>query len=183
MSIIYLYFVLAIVVAIIATLRGRAWWRWLLIALFLTPVIAGLLVMVLPHEPRPYPYPDEGAAASLPQFELEPADCVVRIIRLSGYSERHRQYEIFINGVRVGIIARDSVVDFAVPCGQLVIEARTSRGGSRPLLIDATPEHGTEIELTRRSGLLVTIWAEAFGSDSYLVLQHRTPATARQTSA
>lgn len=88
MALIYLYFVLAILVAIIAALRGRAWWRWLLIALFVTPLIAGLLVMVLPPEPREPVYGDEFAPGSSPQREAAPPDCTIRIIRMSGYHDR-----------------------------------------------------------------------------------------------
>ncbi len=176
MALIYLYFVLAILVAIIAALRGRAWWRWLLIALFVTPLIAGLLVMVLPPEPREPVYGDEFAPGSSPQREAAPPDCTIRIIRMSGYHDRFRPYDIFVNGVRIGIVARDCVVDFQVPHGELVIEARTDRGGSRPLLIDAAPGQRTDIYVAKRGGRLREIWAEMFGSANYLRLRQRPTA-------
>ena len=53
MALIYLYFVLAFLVALIAVNRGRIGWRWFLIALFASPLIAGLLVLALPREQAP----------------------------------------------------------------------------------------------------------------------------------
>jgi hypothetical protein len=180
MPIIYLYLILAILVAMIAALRGRVWWRWLLLALFITPLIAGLVVMVLPPETQGYPDPGEYEAASPQEIEAPAPDCTLRIIRMSGYRDRNRRYGIYVNGVCAGVIPLDSVVDFQVPSGQLVVEARAGRGGSAPLLIDATPEQRIEIEVTRRGGELFGIWAEAVGSPTYLVLKQRPPVPVRR---
>lgn len=175
MSLIYLYFVLAILVAMIATLRRRTWWRWLLISLFITPLIAGLLVMALPPNPRALAAV-EFPPGSAPEFESLPADSTIRIIRMSGYFDRYRPYEIFVNGVRAGIVPHDSVVDFEVPHGELVIEARADRGGSRPLLIEAEPGQRTDVYLARRGGHLRALWADLFGSGNYLALRLRPMA-------
>ncbi len=183
MALIYLYVVLAIMVAMIAAIRGRAWWRWLILALLITPLIAGLVVMVIPPEPPASPDSGECGSASPPQIEARVPDSTIRIIRMSGYRDRDRRYEIYVNGVRIGVVPRDSVVDFQVPSGQLVVEARTGRGGSRPLLIDATPEQRIEIEVTRRGGLLPGFLAEAIGSPTYLVLRERPPVLVSRTAA
>jgi hypothetical protein len=182
MSLLYLYFVLTIMVAMIAALRGRVWWRWLLISLFITPMLAGLVVMVLPPEPQPYSDPSEYEAISSPQIEARPLDCILRIIRLSGYRDRNRRYDIFVNGVSIGVVPRDSVVDFQVPSGQIIVEVRTGRSGSRPLLIDAVPGHRIEIEVTRRAGPSSGIWADLVGS-TYLVLTERPPVPVQQATS
>jgi len=173
MALIYLYFVCVILVAIVAALRGRVWWRWLLIATFVTPVIGGLLVMALPPEPRAYPnelYPSPESG------ESTAADSTLRIIRMAGYSDRYRPYEIFVNGILAGIVAHDSVVDFEVPHGELIIEARAARGGSRPLLIETAAGQRTDIFVAKRGGRLRALWADLFGSNNYLTLRHRPTA-------
>jgi hypothetical protein len=171
MSILYLYLVLSVLVSIIATLRGRAWWRWLLIALFITPLIAGLLVMALPPEPRAYP---DGLYPSPVEGEPTVADSAIRIIRMSGYSDRYRPYEIFVNGILVGVVAHDSVVDFEVPHGELIVEARAARGGSRPLLIETAAGQRTDIYLAKHGGRVRALWADLFGSNKYLTLRQRS---------
>jgi hypothetical protein len=183
MSFLLIYLLLAIMVAMIATLRNRAWWRWLLLALFLTPLIAGLVVLILPSEPLRYPDFVESGAALPTRSEAQVPNCTLRIIRLSGYRDRNRSYEIYVNGVCIGVIPTDSVVDFHVPSGQLVLEAQTGRGGSDPLLIDATPEMRNEIVVTRRAGTSLGIWAEAIGSPAYLVLKERPPVPVSQSPA
>jgi len=39
------------------------------------------------------------------------ATCMLRLVRGSGYADRLRRYEIFINGAQVGTIARDAVLE------------------------------------------------------------------------
>jgi hypothetical protein len=166
MALIYLYFLLAILIGIIATIRGRSWWRWFLISLFITPLIAGLLVMVLPREHAVY---------ALSEYQAEPgdADCLLRIIRLSNYSERLHPYDIFINGALIGTISRNRVVDFRVPSGTYVIEIRTGRNGSRPLMIETRPDHTVEIEVWNSGGVLRAIWAATLGSGEFLTIRQR----------
>jgi hypothetical protein len=166
MALIYLYFLLAILIGTIATIRGRSWWRWFLISLFITPLVGGLLVMVLPRE--------HGVYAHL-EYQAEPglADCLLRVIRLSNYSERVRAYDIFINGVVVGTIARNRVAEFRIPSGTHVIEVRSGRVGSRPLMIEATPDDAVEIEVWNRGGTLRAVWAATLGSDEFLTIRQR----------
>lgn len=166
MAVIYLYFLLAFLIGIIATMRGRSSWRWFLISLFTTPLIGGLLVMVLPREPALY-------GLSEYQGELGFADCLLRIIRLSDYSERLRPYDIYIDGMLIGTIARNRVADFRVPSGTHVIEIRTGRVGSRPLMIATAPDHPVEIEVWNRGGALRAIWAATVGSDEFLTIRQR----------
>ena len=176
MALIYLYFLLAMLVGIIATGRGRSWWRWFLISLFVTPLIAGLLVLVLPREHSVY-------FSSEYQGEARPADCLLRIIRLSGYSERLRPYDVLINGALIGTIARNRVVDFRIPSGTYIIEIRTGRLGSRPLMIEAMPNHTIEIEVWNRGGPLRAIWAATLGSDDFLTIRQRPTGSPAQVPA
>ncbi|MGH3429371.1 MAG: hypothetical protein ACRDQZ_17695 [Mycobacteriales bacterium] len=166
MALIYLYFLLAVLIGIVATIRGRSWWRWFLISLFITPLIGGLLVMVLPREPAGYALSDY-------QGEPRSADCLLRIIRLSDYSERLRPYDIYMNGMLVGTVARNRVADFRVPSGTHVIEIRTGRVGSRPLMVETSPDHSVEIEVWNRGGTLRAIWAATLGSDEFLTIRQR----------
>ena len=49
MAVFYLYLVLAVLVGIVATIRGRSGLTWLLISLFITPLLGGLIIMALPR--------------------------------------------------------------------------------------------------------------------------------------
>src|SRR5579883_2414869 len=73
--------------------------------------------------------------------------CSVRIVRHSGYRDRWRRYRIYANGAEMGTIARDSILDIKVPCGQVTIEARIDWGRSLPLTIEAMPNRNVEIEV------------------------------------
>jgi hypothetical protein len=176
MALIYLYFFLAVLIGTIATIWGRSWWRWFLISLFLTPLIAGLLVMVLPREHGWY---------ARSEYQAEPglANCLLRIIRLSNYSERVRSYDILINGALIGTIARNRVVEFRVPAGTHVIEMRSGRVGSVPLVIEATPDRIVEIEVWNRGGTLRAIWAATLGSGEFLTIRQRVIGSSAQALA
>jgi hypothetical protein len=104
-----------------------------------------------------------------------PADatCALRIVRHSGYADVLRSYKTFINGVHVGAIARNSVLDLQVPSGPVTIEARVDWGRSRPLTIEATPNQRIEVEVFNTWGALLAIWAVTFGYRSYLTLKQR----------
>ena len=182
MALIYLYFLLAILIGIIASARGRAWWRWFLISLFLTPVIAGLLVLVLPREPSEHKFIDNFGIHSH-QIDAAPADCILRVIRLSSFSERRHPYEIFINGAFVGALKRNRVIEFRVPSGTLVVEIRTGRIGSRPLMVETSPDRKVEIEVWNRGGTLRAIWAATLGSDEFLAVRQRPTASAATAAA
>ena len=73
------------------------------------------------------------------------ATCMLRVVRGSGFADRFRRYNIFINGAQAGTIARDEVLDLEVPCGPLTIEARIDWGRSQPLTIGATPDQRIEV--------------------------------------
>jgi hypothetical protein len=177
MALIYLYFLLAILVGIIASARGRAWWRWFLISLFITPVIAGLLILVLPREPSGHRFLDNFGIHSH-QIAAAPADCILRVIRLSSFSERRHPYEIFINGAFIGALTRSRIIEFHVPPGTLVVEVRTGRTGSRPIMVETSPDREVEIEVWNRGGTLRAIWAATLGSDEFLALRQRATVTA-----
>lgn len=48
MAFLYLYFILAACVALMAMIRGRSGLRWFVLGVFATPLIAGLFVVALP---------------------------------------------------------------------------------------------------------------------------------------
>ena len=106
----------------------------------------------------------------------------LRVIRLSSFSERRHPYEIFINGAFIGTLARNRVIEFRVPSGSLVVEVRTGRVGSRPLMVETSPERNVEIEVWNRGGTLRAIWAATLGSDEFLALRQRPAARGRVTS-
>jgi len=173
MVLLYLYFVLAVLVGIVAEFRGRSAISWFLVGLFLTPLIAGLLVMALPNRRGYLVAGHEFWPDSIPSLEslAMPADSTLRIIRCSGWSERLRPYEIFVNGGRLATISRNGVLDFPVPSGPLLIEARTDRGGSRPLVIEAAPDRRVDIAVSNHWGRVLALWGTLFGPDSYLTLR------------
>jgi len=178
MALIYLYFLLAILVGIIASARGRAWWRWFLISLFITPLIACLLVLALPRDHLGHRFSEHFGFGSAHHVEAEPADSTLRVIRLSSFSERRHPYEIFINGAFIGTLVRNRVIEFRVPSGTLVVEVRTGRVGSRPLMVETSPERNVEVEVWNRGGTLRAIWAATIGSDEFLALRQRPTASA-----
>jgi hypothetical protein len=97
--------------------------------------------------------------------------CMLRIVRRSGYADWLRSYKILVNGTAVGSIARNSVLDLAVPCGPLTIEARVDWGRSPPLAVEAVPGREIEIEVANHWGALLSLWAVTFGYRSYLMLK------------
>ena len=101
--------------------------------------------------------------------------CAIRIVRRSGYSDALRSYKILINGAAVGSIARNSVLDLAVPSGPLTIEARIDWVRSPPLAVEAVPGQKIEIEVSNYWGALLGLWGVTFGYRSYLMLK-RLPA-------
>jgi len=101
--------------------------------------------------------------------------CMLRLIRRSGYADWLRSYEIIVNGIKVGTLARNSVLDLVVPSGRVTVEARIDWGRSRPLTVEATPDQRIEIEVSNHWGALLAIWAITFGAHSYLILK-RLPA-------
>jgi hypothetical protein len=179
MALIYLYFLLAVLIGIVASARGRAWWRWFLISLFITPVLSGLLVLVLPREHLGHRFAEHFGFGPSYQIEAAPADSTLRVIRLSSFSERQHPYEVFINGAFIGTLVRNRVIEFRVPSGSLVVEVRTGRVGSRPLMVEASPDRKVEVEVWNRGGKLRAIWAATLGSDDeFLALRQRLAAAA-----
>ncbi len=102
--------------------------------------------------------------------------CKLRFVRGSGYADRLRRYNIFVNGAQVGTIARDAVLDLEVPRGPLTIEARIDWCRSQPLTIEATPDQRIEIEVLNNWGALLALWGITFGFRTYLILK-RLPAS------
>jgi len=103
-------------------------------------------------------------------------NCEVRIVRHSQYADGLRKYKIFVNGMHVGSIARESVLDIQVPRGPVTMEARIDWARSRPLVVEAVPDRRTEIEVSNHWGPLLCIWAAIFGFRAYLTLQHKPTA-------
>jgi len=165
MELLYLYFVVSFLVAIIASIRGRSGWRWFLIAVFATPLLAGLLVMALPRQLPPL----EAALRSPPVVPM-PVDSTIRVIRLPSSSDKLRPYRIFINGAEVGEVVDNSIVDFHVPSGELVVEARIDWGASLPLLVELRPGGRVDIDASNRWGPVFGLWAMLFRRRRYLKL-------------
>jgi hypothetical protein len=101
---------------------------------------------------------------------------LIRVVRGSSYADRLRAYKLFVNGVQVGTIARNSSVDIPVPSGPLTLEARIDWGRSRPINIQALPGQTITIEVSNNWGALLSFWAISFGYRSYLKLT-KTAAT------
>ena len=82
----YVYFVLAVMVAFMAKIRGRRDWRWFLIALFITPLAAGILVVALPRLP---PAPLLRSAQEIVGL----SEATLRVIRRSSALDALRPWE------------------------------------------------------------------------------------------
>jgi hypothetical protein len=244
MVIVFLYIALAVIVGVAANSRGRSGLGWFLLAILISPLISGLLVLALRRidrediaaekrkrlvdrhssvlltvpsktdnlfEPdgviRGYPYKvgeddtvealmnngairfrnmeqflaaAEGRDAVPPQATTSPPEnttipgvktTVLRVFRHSRHADKWRKYKILVNDKEVGVIARNSVLDFEVPTGRFKVTARLDWGRSRPLMIDARPNRRIEIEVSNNWGTLLGLWAITFGSGSYLTLK------------
>jgi len=171
MALIYLYFLLAFLVGIMAAVRGRMAWPWFVIALFLTPVIAGLVLVSLPTLKGSHWYSD-WEDKPLPRGIIPmPANSRIRIIRRFSRVDDHRSCEIFVIGAEVGTVAPGSVVEFPVPSGRLTVEACIDWADSPPLTVEAVPGQRVDIEVSNRGGPLLALWAKAFPTESYLRLR------------
>ena len=183
MELIYLYLLLAVLVAIMAAIRGRPAWLWFLIAVFTTPLIAGLVVMALPQLANA-PVADTRQREldpPVPQSVPMPCDSTIRIIRPSSFTDRFRPYRILVNGALVGTVHRDSVVDFHVPCGRLVVEACIDWGRSQPVAIETKPRGRVDLEVHNRWGPVFAIAAMIGRSGRYLSLRQVVTVPQRGT--
>jgi hypothetical protein len=97
--------------------------------------------------------------------------CQVRFVRHSQSVDMFRSYELFINRVRIGSIARGASLEVEVPSGSLTIEGRIDWARSRPLTIEAAPNQKIEIEVSNHWGAMLGLWAITFGFRSYLELK------------
>ena len=177
MALVYIYLLGAVLVAMMASIRGRRAWRWFLIALFITPLAAGILVVVLPRLPPAPLLPSAGEI-------LEPlTQSMLRIIRGPSRFDALRPYVIYVNDKEIGIVAHDSVVDFPVPSGQLVIEAYCDWAGSPPLTVEIAPFERIDIEVVNPRRPLTAAWAATFRPNSYLWLRRLPAAKASQAAA
>jgi hypothetical protein len=171
MALIYLYFILTIVVAMIASIRGRAAWPWFLAAIFLSPVIAGLLVLALPRQKPAFWY-SEWDEQPLPRGLVPmPANSKIRIIRHIGKPDQQRPCEIYVNGADIGAVEPGTIIDFPVPSGRLIVEARIAWAESRPLTVNTIPGQRVDIEVSNQGGPLLALWARALPTDRYLALR------------
>jgi hypothetical protein len=166
MALVYIYLLGAVLVAMMASIRGRRAWRWFLIALVITPIAAGILVVVLPQRPLPPLPPSAGEI-------LEPLTrSTLRIIRPPSRFDALRPYVIYVNDKEIGTVAQDSVIDFPVPSGQLLIEAYCDWAGSPPLTVEIAPFARVDIEVMNMRGPIGSLWSIAFRPNHYLTLRH-----------
>jgi len=171
MTLIYLYFLLAFLIGIMAAVRGRMAWPWFVLALFLTPLIAGLVLVSLPNLKDAYWYA-EWDEKPLPRGVIPmPANSRIRIIRRFSRNDDHRSCEIFVNGAEVGTVGPGSIVEFPVPSGRLSVEACIDWAESPPLMVETVPGQRVDIEVSNRGGPLLALWAKAFPTESYLTLR------------
>jgi hypothetical protein len=181
MALIFLYLMLAVAVAFIAMIRDRRGLPWFFTALFLSPLIAGLLVMALPRGRGAYWYADLEHQPLPPGVVPMPADAKIRIIRKLGRDEP-RACEIFVNGAEVGIVEPGSIIDFRVPSGRLQVEACIDWAESTPLKVETRPGQRIDIEVANHGGKFLKAWSRAFPTDRYLSLRRLPAATERQAA-
>lgn len=75
MEILFFWFLLAIVVGVAASRKGRSGFGWFVLALFISPVIAGLLVLLVSDQREPGPPTDELGNAITPETHVKCPDC------------------------------------------------------------------------------------------------------------
>jgi hypothetical protein len=179
MAVIYLYFALAFLVAIMAAIRGRAGWRWFLIALFLTPLISGILVLALPRQHEALHR--LGNPAASPVIPM-PMDAKIRVIAPPAASDRGLSFEIYVNGAHIGLVHSGGVVDFPVPSGRLFVEASDRWTASRPVAIETAPGQCVDLEVSsNNNGSSLALWS-LFARHSPLALR-RVPAPVASIAA
>jgi hypothetical protein len=176
---IYVYLAVAFLVAIVAIRRGRIGWRWFTASVLLSPLLAGLLLILLPRVRAVHPgLVRRGRKWPLNTIPM-PADAGIRIIRHA--DTQLVPCDILINGAVVGAVDPDSVIELRVPSGQLRVEARMAWAESPPLTVRTMPGNRIDIELIHRKD---TIWSKIFPTDSHLALRRvdATPIAAHQVA-
>lgn len=171
MTLIFLYFLLAFLIGIMAAVRGRMAWPWFVLGLFLTPLIAGLVLVSLPNlsDARWYA---EWEDKPLPRGIIPmPTNARIKIIRRFAHADDHRPCEIFVNGAEVGTVGPASVAEFPVPSGRLTIEACIDWAESPPLTVEPAPGQRIDIEVSNSGGPLLALWTKAFPTGGYLTLR------------
>jgi hypothetical protein len=115
---------------------------------------------------------DARPALSGPATEPRPdAGGVLRIIRYSKYRDRIRRYELYANGKKLGDIANNTQTDFAVPAGQLSIEARIDWCGSKPLVLQIGSNQRLDVEVVNETSLWSFPFVLLFDWSNYLALK------------
>jgi hypothetical protein len=174
---IYIYLAVAFLVAVMAMRRGRIGWRWFTAAVLLSPLLAGLVLILLPRVRPVHP----GLVRRGPRWPLNtipmPADAGIRIVRHA--DRRLVPCDILINGAIVGAVDPDSAIELRVPSGHLRVEARMALAESRPLMVRTAPGNRIDLELIHRSD---TLWSKLFPTDTHLLLRPMTAAPAHQAA-
>jgi hypothetical protein len=167
---IYVYLAVCFLVAIVAIRRGRTGWRWFTASLLLTPLLPGLLLILLPRVRPVHPGLRHGPKWPLNTIPM-PADAGIRIIRHP--DPQLVPCDILINGAVVGAVDPDSIIELRVPSGRLRIEARMALAESPPLTVWTVPGNRIDLELIHRKD---TIWSKIFPTDTHLALRRLEPA-------
>jgi len=174
---IYIYLAVAFLVAVMAMRRGRIGWRWFTAAVLLSPLLAGVVLILLPRVRPVHP----GLVRRGPRWPLNtipmPADAGIRIIRHA--DTRLVPCDILINGAVVGAIDPDSAIELRVPSGRLRVEARMGLAESRPLMVRTAPGNRIDLELIHRSD---TLWSKLFPTDTHLSLRPMAVSPAHQAA-
>lgn len=75
MEIVFFWFMLAFVVGVAASRKGRSGFGWFLLAAVISPLIAGLLVLLASDRREPGPPKDELGNAITPETHVKCPDC------------------------------------------------------------------------------------------------------------
>ena len=106
----------------------------------------------------------------------DPNACELRVTRGHQFTDRLRDYKIFVNGSEVGTVSAGSELDVEVPSGPLAIEARIDWARSQPFNVDALPGDTIAVEVSNRWSPLTALWAITFGSRNYLTVKPAEPS-------
>jgi hypothetical protein len=111
MEFLFFWFMFAVIVGVLASGRGRLGFGWFLLACIISPLIAGLLVLVLPrlNAPQPAPATADATAATAPAGALRPCPQCAEPIQPQANKCRHCGADVVSSDVRAALFRGDSL--------------------------------------------------------------------------
>jgi hypothetical protein len=111
---------------------------------------------------------------------------VVKIVRDSGYADRVRDYDVILDGNKVGKIGNGETIEFPVSNGRHDLSLKIDWCGSKVIRFTAAEKDVFTFDAEsnlRGPALVGALWRAIFARNSWISLKPRGVSTAGQFSA